>query len=387
MLIAPLLVCFQTLDKAKELGYNATFCYKQDDIINGINILNCEKLENFDCSGIKAVALDESSILKSFTGTYRNLLVNKFKNTDYKFCFTATPSPNDDVELTNHADFLDVMKPKQILSLFFINDTKIQMGSKWRLKKHAVNDYYNFLASWAVFMTKPSDLGYSDEGFILPKLDINHHLIKSKVPIGQLFVMEAKSLDERRKAKRDSLVDRCQKAKELVDLKDEQFLIWCELNDEAAELKKILDNDVEISGSDNDNEKITKLNKFKNGEVKILITKPKIGAMGLNLQNCHNVIYVGLSDSFEQYYQSIRRCYRYGQKHDVNVGIISSEAEGAMLKNIQRKEHQFKELVNNLILLTKDSIIGNLKNNKCDTKNEYNPQVSMVLPEWLEGAS
>ena len=383
LILAPLAVAHQTIKEAKDkLNVDIKFCENSEDVINGLNITNYEKLQKFDTSVFIGIVLDESSILKSFTSATRNEIIDNFNQTPYKLACSATPAPNDYMELGNHSEFLNELKRKEMLSMFFVNDCK--ETQKWRLKGHAKSEFWKWVSTWALIMNNPKDLGYDDKMFELPELKIYQEVVKNTdYNNGKLFVMEAKTLQERRNARKNSLDDRCKKASELVNNSNDKWLVWCDLNSESELLSKLINDSVEVKGSDNDNHKKNTMLDFADGKIKSLISKPSICGFGMNFQVCHNVIFVGLSDSFEQYYQAIRRCYRFGQKENVNVYIITSEAEGAVIKNIQRKEQDALNMIAEMSKYTKKYVIENVKNDAKVMTSDYIPTENMVIPEWL----
>lgn len=384
LILAPLSVAGQTQNEAKEiLGLDITLCENQDDVTNGVNITNYDKLHKFDLSVFGGVALDESSILKSFTSSTTETLISEFKNTQYKLCCTATPAPNDFMELGNHCEFLDIMTRTEMLATFFVHDGG--ETSKWRLKGHARDKFWEWVSHWACLFTKPSDIGYDekeDKKYSLPEKYTFEHTVNSKATDGLLFAVEAETLNERRQARRDSLQDRVTKVAEIVNNHDEQYIVWCDLNIESDLLKKSINDSVEVKGSDKDSHKIKAVEDFKNGKVKVLISKPSMFGFGLNLQNCHNMVFTGLSDSFEQVFQAERRCYRFGQKNNVNVHIVISEAEGNVKKNQERKEKQFLTMIEELIVYTKKFTLKELK--AVQNENiDYVPCEKMILPKFI----
>ncbi len=386
LILAPLAVSHQSIDEIKSiLGYDVKFCESQDDVINGLNITNYEKLEKFNADEFVAVVLDESSILKSFTGKYRDYIIENFKSTPYKLACSATPAPNDHMELGNHSEFLNVMSRTEMLSMFFVHDGG--QTSKWRLKGHARDKFWEFVSTWSAVFTKPSDLGYSkseDEKFKLPDKETIEHIVHSK-PTNALFATHAETLQERRQAKRDSLEDRCKIVADLVNNSDEIWLVWCELNDESALLKKLIDDSVEVKGSDKDEHKTKAMREFAKGNIKCLITKPKIAGFGMNWQVCHNVAFASISDSFEQFFQAERRVYRYGQKNDVNIHIITSEAEGSIKENLKRKETDFMIMINEIVEYTKKQTLKEIKQVQI-IKTDYNPHTQMIIPNFLKAS-
>ena len=305
------------------------------------------------------------------------------KHTPYKLACSATPSPNDYTELGNHTEFLNVMSLSEMLSMYFVHDGGDT--SEWILKGHAIKPFWKFISSWAVFFTKPSDLGYSaeeDAKFKLPPLKMQHVEVESQSK-GSLFAIAAQTLQERRQAKKDSLEQRCEKVAGICNASNENFLIWCELNDEGAMLKKLVADSVEIKGSDSDEFKARAMSDFANGKIKCLITKPKIAGFGMNWQkHCANVIYASLSDSFEGFFQSLRRVYRYGQTREVTCYIITSEAEANVLANIRRKEAEFYKMIEGCLEQTRELVLSEIKRVSRE-KSEYNPSVAMSLPEFL----
>lgn len=384
LIVTPLAVAFQSIEEIKHiLGYDVKFCESADDVINGLNITNYEKLDKFDPDAFVALVLDESSRLKSYTSATRNLIIENYKHTPYKLACSATPSPNDYTELGNHTEFLNVMSLSEMLSMYFVHDGGDT--SEWMLKGHAVKPFWKFISSWAVFFTKPSDLGYSaeeDAKFKLPPLKMQHVEVESQSK-DSLFAIAAQTLQERRQAKKDSLEQRCEKVAEICNASNDNFLIWCELNDEGAMLKKLVAGSVEIKGSDSDEFKARAMSDFANGKIKCLITKPKIAGFGMNWQkHCANVIYASLSDSFEGFFQSLRRVYRYGQTREVTCYIITSEAEANVLANIRRKEAEFYKMIEGCLEQTRELVLSEIKRVSRE-KSEYNPSVAMSLPEFL----
>lgn len=376
LIVAPLTVADQTRREAEKFGYTAKVCESQKDCIDGINITNYEKLEKFVANKFIAVVLDESSILKSYTGKVRNQIIDMFSQTPYKLACTATPAPNDYMELGNHSEFCGVMTRAEMLSMFFVHDGG--QTSKWRLKGHAKNVFWQWMSTWAVFLENPKDLGYVESGYDLPSLHINEIIVDGDVP-----VVESMTLTERRKARKESLDLRCQKAAELVNNSDEQWIVWCDLNAESEKLHELINDSVEVKGSDNPKHKSDAILGFTDGEIKSLVTKASIAGYGINWQNCHNMIFTGLSDSFESFYQAVRRCWRFGQDKEVNVYIIISAKEGCVKENIERKQADFDAMRDAMIDLTKE-ITKNELRRTCRIVTPYEPHVKMELPDWEE---
>lgn len=376
LILAPLAVTEQTYREGIKFGINSKVVECQEDVINGINITNYEKLDKFDTSVFDGIVLDESSILKSFTGKVRNQIIDNFKNTPYKLACTATPAPNDYMELGNHSEFLGVMTRSEMLAMYFVHDG--WNTSKWRLKGHATDVFWQWMSSWAVVITNPRDLDYEVEGYDLPKLNIHEIIVDGDEPI-----VETLTLTQRRQARKESLEDRCKAAAELVNNSDENWLVWCNLNDESKLLHELINDSVEVKGSDKAKHKTDSSISFANGDIKCLVSKPLIFGMGLNFQSCHNMIFVGLSDSYEQYYQAVRRCWRFGQEHEVNVYIVISAKEGCVKENIERKQEDANTMQQEMLKHTKEITKENIKAT-CRISTPYNNNLKMILPVWRE---
>ena len=384
LIVAPLAVAEQTKHEGEKFGYQVSVCRTQNDVLDGINITNYEMLSHFDASKFTGVVLDESSILKNYTSKTRTQIIEMFRDTPYKLSCTATPSPNDYMELGNQAEFLGVMSRTEMLATYFIHDGS--NTSKWRLKGHAEDRFWSWVAEWAVVLTSPADLGYSGEGYNLPQLNTVEHLVEpgTKAMDGNLtlFTKTAQTLSERREARRNSLDERCEEAAEIVKTDAGQWIVWCDLNDESSKLKSLIPGAVEIRGSDTPQDKADRLRGFTDGSIRVLVTKPSIAGFGLNWQGCHNMIFVGLSDSYEMMYQAIRRCYRFGQANTVNVHIVTSTAEGAVRENIERKDRQRADMTAEMVRHTKEILRKEIRGTTRDVI-EYNPQVEMKIPAWL----
>ena len=381
LIVAPLNVVKQTArTEAEKFGYKVKACRSQKDVEPGINITNYEMLEHFDSSEFVGVVLDESSILKSFTGKYKEMIIDKFYDTEYKLACTATPSPNDFMELGNHCEFLGVMNRTEMLAEYFIHDGSDT--SKWRLKGHAEQEYWKWVATWAVCVRKPSDLGYEDSGYTLPKLVFMPNILDAKVHDFELVPTAAETLQERREARKEGLSDRVNATAALVNNSDEQWIVWCDYNDESEALRKAIPDGTEVKGSDAVEYKENAAMGFTNGEVRCLISKPSIFGFGSNWQNCHNVIFCGLSDSYEKFYQAVRRCWRYGQKNDVNVYIFISQREINVLDNIKRKQDQMDEMISKMVGNMKDMTLEQIKHTT-RIRTEYKPSKEFQMPSFL----
>ena len=350
LILAPLCVAEQTVDEAAKLGIEVVYAEGKHAIRGPLTITNYERLDRFEPDAFGAVVLDESSILKAFDGKTRTKLIEAFKNTRYRLCCTATPSPNDIAELANHAEFLGLMTRAEFLATWFVHDDE-----GWRMKKHARKPFFRWLASWAMTLRTPSDLGYSDEGYILPPLRITDSVVDaSRPPEGMLFHdMAAKGIQGRMAARCASIPDRVARAAEIAK-GDGQWLVWCGLNDESTALARAIPGSVEVSGRDSYAEKKAAMRGFLDGSIRVLVTKMKIFGFGMNFQHCRQMICVGLGDSYEQYYQGVRRCWRFGQQHPVDVHIVISEAETGVVANVRRKEAEAMEMSRELLAELRD---------------------------------
>ena len=383
LIVAPLGVAVQTAkEEAPKVHIDVNIIRSNDDIKDGINIINYEMIDNIDSNKFIGVVLDESSILKNFTGSTRTKITEKFKNTPYKLCCTATPAPNDYMELLNHAEFLNVMTTAQALSIFFINDMKT--GS-WRLKGHATMDFWKWVSSWALNIELPSDIGFDDTGYILPKLNEKEEIVDINIDSDDysdgLFRTIEMSATSFYKEKKRTIESRTKRVKKIIDNNpNEQYLIWVDMNEEADKLKLLLPDAVAVRGSDKNTFKEEASQKFKSGEIKYLISKPKIFGYGMNFQNCHNVIFCGLTYSYENYYQALRRLYRFGQKEEVNSYIVLGSTEKIILETIRRKEKQQQEMKNSMSISTKDIQLLEIKQ---EEKKEKKIDSTIELPSWL----
>ncbi len=368
LILTPLAVAAQHIREGKKFNIEARKISNNNEVFNGINITNYEKLHLFNPNQFSGVICDEGSIMKAFDSKTRNHLISLFPQTPYKLVATATPSPNDYVELGNYSEFLGIMSRVEMLSMFFVHDGG--ETSKWRLKKHAETAFWKWVSSWACFLRHPRDLGYEEKGFDLPPLHIEEKVVEVQCQ-NSLFPVDSMNLQERREARKNSLPNRCEIAADLVkNNPDKIWLIWCDLNPEGDLLEKLIPNSVQIAGRHSNEYKEEKMLDFADGKIKCLITKPSVAGFGLNWQVCHNMIFVGLGDSFELYHQSIRRCWRFGQKEQVNVYVITSTAEGAIVDNIKRKERDFNNMAEQMSQHTKEYVKNNLTATVAE-KNEY----------------
>ena len=382
LLIVPLAVAAQTIREAHEHLNVTVHRIRQDaDVQDGLNITNYENLHNIEPTQFGGVVLDESSILKSFTGKIRNQIIDDFKNTPYKLACTATPAPNDFMELGNHSEFLNIMSRTEMLAMYFIHDSG--ETQKWRLKGHGADKFWEWVSTWAVMIKSPADLGYDASAFELPPLIMKEEVIQADAQEGFLIPQVAETLGERQAARRESVQERCERAAALANQSEDQFLIWCNLNAESELLKRLIPGSVEVKGSDTPEHKEQAMIDFADGTIKVLITKPKIAGMGMNWQGCNEMAFVGLSDSFEQIYQAIRRCYRFGQKRPVTVHMVTSELEGNVVANIKRKEKDFLIMQEEMAKLTKNILNPDIANAR-NEKMLYEGTETIKLPSFLK---
>lgn len=335
LILTPLAVAFQTVKEGEKLGVDIV--NRREGIVpdDRIVVTNYERLHYFNPADFAGVVCDESSILKNYSGEMRQQITDFMSGHDYRLLCTATAAPNDYMELGTSSEALGVMKRTEMLATFFVHDGG--ETSKWRLKKHANDEFWKWVCSWARAMRKPSDLGFDDSGFDLPQLKTRTHVVQAKtIQDGLLFDMPVFTLDEQRDELKRTINERCEMAASLVNAHSDPFVCWCHFNNEAALLKKLIPDAIEISGSDKDDVKERAFLDFSNGNIRGIITKPKIAGFGLNWQHCAHQVYFP-SHSYEQYYQAIRRCWRYGQKKPVTVDLISTPGYASVLENMQNK--------------------------------------------------
>ena len=335
IILVPLAVAGQTIEQAQTFGYGHL-------IGNKIKVLNYDLLDIINESEYSGVVLDESSILKNFEGKTKQQLIEKFKNYQYKLCCTATPSPNDDMEICNHAEFLGHGQRSEILAMYFTHDGG--ETSKWRLKGHAIDTFWKWVSSWSILVTNPSDIGFDGSSYILPKLNMEEIEIKTEVKGLTLFNDKVVSATNFNQELRETMEARLIKTAEIVNSKNEPFIIWIKQDIEGDYLKKLIPDAVEVRGSDSKELKEKRLLGFARGEFRVLITKTKIAQFGLNYQNCNNQIFPSLDFSFESLYQAIRRSYRFGQKNEVNIYVLRIDTMSNVIQSIGRKNNQFEEM-------------------------------------------
>lgn len=381
LIVAPLCVAEQTVKEASKLGYHMRYVRsfeKNGD--TGLYITNYEMLEHFEDAiregYFDGIVLDESSIIKNRDSKTRAQIIGIAQHLPFRLSATATPSPNDYMELGNQAEFLGVMGMNEMLSTFFIHDSG--ETSKWRLKGHGERKFWQWLATWAVTIKRPSDLGFSDEGYQLPGLEIHEIVVPSAHP-----PVENTGLSGRNEARKLSLDERVDAASKLVNEAGGTWAVWCNLNEESEKLENRIDNSVQIIGSHPVAKKELYLSQFTNGEIPRLVTKPSIAGFGLNWQHCNQMVFVGLNDSYEQLYQAIRRCYRFGQKNVVKAYLITSSLEGAVRENILEKERKAQAMTEAMVEHMKDFTRREIRSTQRD-KTEYVPSIGFELPEFLQ---
>lgn len=370
LLVAPLAVGDQTAAECERFGIRVP------------HIINYERLHQVNPSDYTGVVLDESSILKSQSGKVRAQLIEMFSDTPYRLACTATPAPNDHTELGNHAEFLGICTMAEMLAEYFVHDGGSTQS--WRLKGHAVRDFWRWVSTWAVMVRRPSDLGFEDGRYDLPSLNIETVTIKHETEAeqGMLFGLAATTLTDQRKVKRDSIKDRCQAVADLVDSKpDEQWLIWCDLNDESTMLTQMIPGAVEVSGSTKPDDKRAAMLGFAKGSVRVLVTKPKIAGFGMNWQSCANMCFVSPTHSYEQWYQAVRRSWRFGQNRGVNVYMIQTSADAPITRNLQRKRDKANQMAAEMAAQVKSHQMQTVLGKR--PKAVEKATQKMRIPSWL----
>lgn len=379
LILTPLAVAAQTVSEGDKFGIE---CKRSaDGSVSGITIANYERLHHFNASDFSGVVLDESSILKSYDGSRRTEITEFMRKIPYRLLGTATAAPNDYVELGTSSEALGYLGHMDMLNMFFKNDQNNSSTgrlygeqTKWRFKGHAEIPFWRWVTSWARAIRKPSDLGFDDGPLVLPPLhEVDHMVQTEKKPEGFLFNLPAQTLPEQREERKRTVQERCERVAQLVNGTNEPALVWCHLNEEGDRLEDMISGAVQVSGSDSDEKKEERFTAFREGQARVLISKPKIGAWGLNFQHCNHVVYFP-SHSYEQYYQSVRRCWRFGQKRPVTVDIVMTEGELRVIQNLKRKAKQADEMFANLVA-EMNNAIGINRTNKF-TKEEQ-------VPQWL----
>jgi hypothetical protein len=370
LILAPLAVSEQTIEEGAKFGIEVKRVPQGCDVpSSGVWITNYERMDPIDFSDLHGLVLDESSILKAHDGKTRQSIITSAQGIPYRLSCTATPSPNDFEELGNQCEFLGVMTRTEMLATYFVNDTG-DTGT-WRLKGWGASKFWEWMGTWAVVVRNPSDIGFDGDEYILPPLQYIEHVVETEQLGDELFARPAQTLQERRKAQRDSLEARCKALADVVNADNsEPWLIWCHLNDEAELLADLIDGAVNVQGSDTPETKSKHLLGFAHGDLRVLVSKPKIAGFGMNWQHCARMAFVGLDDSFEKFYQAVRRCYRFGQKRQVQVHLFTAENEGQILANLKRKEEQHHQISASMIEHMKD-IMNNELQGQQNIVDEY----------------
>ena len=380
LLLTPIAVGKQMEREAEKFGIEA---HRSRDGSTGgkITITNYEQLHHYDPNDFSGIVCDESSILKNFSGKIKQQITIFSRKIRYRLLATATAAPNDFIELGTSSEALGYLGYMDMLSKFFVNDLQNSASRyrgeavKWRLKGHAHDAFWRWVVSWSRSLRSPSDMGYSDDGYILTDLIENHHLVDHADPQrhGMLFAVPANGLDEQRKERRATIDERCEVAARLVADRDDFSVVWCNLNDEGDLLERIIPGSVQVSGKDSDIAKEEKLTAFSDGDIKTLIIKPKIGAWGLNWQHCNHTIFFP-THSYEQYYQSIRRFLRFGQQRPVTADLVYTDGDANVIDNLMRKKRQAEEMFDRLVTEA---------NNAMNVTNNYNANTKMEVPAWI----
>jgi superfamily II DNA or RNA helicase len=382
LLLTPLAVAGQTKRRADKYGYEARVIRDQSDVGDGINIINYDRLDKIDFGDFGAVSLDEASILKSFTGKTTRALIDAFKHHRFRLVATATPAPNDHMELGNYADFLSVMAANEMLSRFFINDTSTA-SQEWRLKKHAETAFWDWMASWARMAEKPSDLGDKDDGFILPPYRVIRHRAKDSQidnALADMFGTVTMSATTMHDIKRQTSEARAEKVAEIVGKEPgEPWILWCDTNYEADAIKAVVRDAIEVRGSESAEDKEEKIEAFATGQARIIIGKPSMLGLGLDWSHCARMAFVGRSYSYELWYQAVRRCWRYGQKRNLDVHLIVAEGEGEIGRIVDRKSDDHSRMKNAM-----RAAMARVTNQSVATKVAYNPTKMEGLPSWIK---
>jgi hypothetical protein len=387
LMVAPLAVSGQTIEEASKFGLEVRRT-QDGSVHSGLNVTNYERLHLFSPSDWAGCACDESSAIKSFDGTRRATVTDFLRKMEYRLLSTATAAPNDYIELGTSSEALGYLGHMDMLGRFFINDNgnsshKLshrkrfgysEPGARWRFKGHSEQAFWRWVCSWARALRKPSDLGFDDARFVLPSLVESEHLVKANtLAPGMLFDLPAQGLHEERQEQRRTIAERCDMAAALVNGTGEPAVVWCHLNDEGRALARLIPDAVEVSGQDTDDEKESAFEAFRTGKARVLITKPKIGAWGLNWQHCAHMTFFP-SHSFEQYYQSVRRCWRFGQTRPVRVDIVTTEGGHDVMQNLKRKAAAAEEMFASLVANMNDAL--NIDRSTYGTK-------TMEVPKWL----
>lgn len=381
LILTPLAVAGQMVREGQKFGIDARQIRDQSEVGAGVMVANYERLPKLDPDAFGGVVLDESSILKSFAGQTRNRLMSAFRDVHYKLAATATPSPNDHMELGNHAEFLGVMRQQEMLSKWFINDTSTA-SQEWRLKGHAVDDFWSWVASWSRCATLPSDLGGDDTGYVLPEIDRHVHTVEAdrqEDAQGMLFRIPEMSATSFHKEKRLTMQARCEMAAQLAN-HDKPVTVWCESNDESKLLASLIDGACEVRGDMTPEEKERRLLGFVDGNFRAIITKPKLAGFGVNWQHCAHAVFASISFSYEQHYQAVRRSHRFGQQQQVRNDIVIADTEGAIWHAIHGKAEKHEEMKRRM------SEAMRRAQSETKTRVKYDRPLDLAFPDWIKSA-
>lgn len=383
LILAPLAVAPQTVKEGAEIDVEVIHCRDGSEVGKGITITNYDRLHRFDPSVFGAVVLDESSCIKHHDAKTLRTLLEAFRNTPFKLCATATPAPNDWTELGTHAEFLGICTRAEMLAEYFTHDGGDT--SVWRLKGHARHIFWQWVSQWGAMVRKPSDLGFDGSAYELPALHLHEHTTETEMPLdGMLFAAEAQTLSERRTARRMSVDDRVKDCAAIVNMEaSEPWVVWCDLNAEGDALTSAINGAVQIAGADSVEVKEQRLADFAAGKFRVLVSKPSICGFGLNWQHSARMAFVGVTDSFEAYYQAVRRCWRFGQKRDVHVHIFASSSEGAVVANLKRKERDAQAMAESLSQETRDAVMSEVIGSTRQT-NIHNADTRVKVPAFLK---
>lgn len=384
LLLAPLAVGDQTIAEAKRIGVNACRAEGAEDGAV-VHVLNYDRLHRIDVSVYGGVVLDESSILKAYDGKTRTALIEAFQGTPYRIACSATPAPNDHTELGNHAEFLGVCTMQEMLAEFFVHDSSSSSARGWRLKGHAREDFWRWVASWAVVVRKPSDLGHDDGRYDLPPMRVHTEIVdydsSDEKQDGMLFAMPAATLADQRRVRRNSLDARVQRAVEIAQ-RDGPCIVWCDLNDESSQCAAAIPDAIEVTGSMGSDDKEAALRAFSRSDARVIVTKPSIAGFGMNWQHCRRQVFVGVSHSYEQFYQAVRRSWRFGQDGAVDVHIVQSSMDGMIAQNLERKARAAEEMAAEMVALVKETQLAAVRGMRPGDPPSANQQTP--IPDWLE---
>lgn len=386
MIHTPLAVAQQIAAEGERIGVAVNVCRDGGDVRDGINVINYERLHRINPADFAGVVLDESSCIKHAESRAFKALTDAYRDTPFKLPATATPAPNDWTELGTHAEFLGICTEAEMLAEFFVHDGGDT--SVWRLKGHARTAFWRWVSSWGAMIRKPSDLGFEDGAYTLPPLRLHEHLVGTQMPLnGALFAMEAQTLSERREARKLSLEDRVTACADRVNADStEPWVVWCDLNAEGDALTKAIPGAVQIAGADALEVKEQRLMDFAAGRIRVLVSKPSICGWGLNWQHVARMAFVGVTDSYEAYYQAVRRAWRFGQTRPVDVHIFASEAEGAVVANLRRKERDAAAMAASLADETRDAVMAEVTGLTREI-NSYSAGRRVAVPAFLKAAA